>query len=312
MKRGDHGANAAGFTIIEVLIVLAISSALLVSAAALISGRQAKTEFMTGINNTQQQIQQIINETASGFYPNAGDFTCRGSTDGGSITFQKASPSQQGTNYGCIFLGKAVQFGLGDSDNDPSTLGVLPLVGNQNYDDPALANNGAQPVQTLAKAAPRAIYPATVSEAANGTPPTTAIATTLMNYGLSVASKNNACDDPSQGGICYKKLSGNATFPTGIAAFVAGDSNGNIATAGSNGIGLASGSEQLSLYGVAGSQPNETFQSASAAINYSNLVSASALYVCITSATTSNQSGLFTIEGGSLNVKLQIKGDATC
>ncbi|HEY4161085.1 MAG TPA: prepilin-type N-terminal cleavage/methylation domain-containing protein [Candidatus Saccharimonadales bacterium] len=312
MKRGGHGPNAAGFTIIEVLIVLAISSALLISAAALISGRQANTEFTTGINNVQQQLQQIINETASGYYPNAGDFTCRGSTDGGSITFQKASPSQQGTNYGCIFLGKAIQFGLGSSGDDPSTLGVLPLVGNQNYDDPALANNGAQPVQTLAKAAPRAVYPATANEAAAGTPPATAIATTLMNYGLSVADKNGACSDSSQGGICYKKLTGDTTFPTGIAAFVAGNSSGNIATAGSNGVGLASGSEQFSLYGVDSSQPNEAFQSASAAIDYSNLVSASALYVCITSATTANQSGLFTIEGGSLNVKLQIKGDAEC
>jgi len=292
--------------------VLAISGALLISAALLISGRQAKTEFMTGINNTQQQIQQIINETSSGYYPNAGDFTCHGSTNGAAVTFQRTGPNKQGTNYGCVFMGKAIQFGLGSSGEDPSTLGVLPLVGDQNYDDPALPNDGAQPVQTLAKAAPRAIFPATPGELANGTPPTTAIATALMSYGLSVATKNNACSDPTQGGICYKKLTGSTTFPTGIAAFVAGDANGNIASAGSNGVGLASGAEQFSLYGVDNSRPNEDPQSASAAIGYTNLVSASALYVCVVSATTSNQSGLLTVEGGSLNVKLDIKGDAIC
>src|ERR1700761_7227045 len=125
MKRGGHRTATAGFTIIEVLIVLAISSALLISAAALISGRQAKTEFMTGINNTQQQIQQIINETASGYYPNAGNFTCTGSLVGGVVSFSNAA-SQQGTNAGCIFMGKAIQFGLGSSGDDASTLGVLP------------------------------------------------------------------------------------------------------------------------------------------------------------------------------------------
>lgn len=309
MKRGGRLTGMAGFTIIEVLIVLAVSGALLVSAAALINGRQAKTEFQTGINNTQQQIQQIINETISGYYPNAGDFTCTGSSVGGVVSFHNAS-NRQGTNFGCIFMGKAIQFGLSATGDDASTLGVLPMVGNQNY------NNGTiqdQAVQTLNKAAPRAVYPANSGDSA----PVSSVASTLMQYGLSVATKNGMCG-AGQGGICY--AAGGNTYKTGIAAFLAGDSNGNIASADASGNGLASGSELFSLYAVSGSQPNESFADATAAIGnvatagnggMGNLVAASALYICIASGTT-GQSGLFTIDGGSLTVKLDIRGDTTC
>ena len=101
---------AGGFTIVEVMVVLAVSGAMLFTAAALIDGRQAKTEFTTGIDDEQQQLQEIIGEAASGYYPNGHDFKCT-SPGNQPVSFLSGS-QQQGTNAGCIFLGKLVQFGL--------------------------------------------------------------------------------------------------------------------------------------------------------------------------------------------------------
>ncbi len=310
--------RSAGFTIVEVLIVLAVSGALMVSAVALINGRQNKTEFQTGINNVQQQIQQIINETTSGYYPNVANFTCIGNANGGVVKFAAGS-TNQGANDGCIFLGKAIQFGLGTSGDDPSTLGVLPLVGNQYY-TPPLAT-APQPILTLAQAVPRALYPATAET--SGAPPSNVVTKALMDYGLTFAASNGQCTSSSQKGMCFKKnLTDTNTYQTGMVGIVSGDSSGNITARNVAGSGLESGAQQFSPYAVSPSggtsSVDDSLATASANIgNWSSaagtggLVPAAAIYICVASATT-NQSGLFTVQSGSLNVKLDIKGNQTC
>lgn len=308
MKQGGYRKAAGGFTIIETLIVLAVTGVLFVSAVLLINGRQARAEFQTGINDLQQQLQQVINETASGFYPNNGTFSCSQGMGGGApvITIPHTGGNAQGTNLGCIFLGKAVQFGMQGTGYDNSSLGFFPIVGNQN-------DSTGNPVQTLVSAVPRAAYPTSASDMT----PISLLATAEMEYGLSIATANSTCS-VGGGGMCYVGLTppnGSAPAPvsTGIAAFVAGDNSGQIATPDpTGGTGLQSGAEQLSLYGVTTSALNEAPSSASSAVTATNLVAASAVYICVASATT-NQSGLFTISGdGSLGVTLQIMSGTTC
>ena len=72
-----------GFTVIEVMIVLAVTGLLFISSVALISGKQNQTAFDQSIRQIQSQIQQIINEVSIGFYPNLGDVQCNGS--GGNV-----------------------------------------------------------------------------------------------------------------------------------------------------------------------------------------------------------------------------------
>lgn len=290
----------AGFTIVEVMIVLAVTGIMFVAAATTINGRQNETEFTTAINALQQRLQQIANETASGFYPNSGNFICTGSSTG-AATFTAGS-NQQGTNGGCIFMGKAIQFGLGTGTN-ANSLGILPLVGNQ-YQSGTLT-----PVLTVAQARPRAVYPG-ASE--SGVPDTSS--TDYMENGLTVAASNNDCGS-GLGGICYTDNVTGTKVATGVLAFVSGDSKGNITALDGSG-NVQAGSQQLSLYGVSSSAPNQTRAQATDAIGgtsnpyVSHLSPASSASVCIASGTT-NQSGLFTIDSG-LHVTLIIRSGTAC
>jgi len=318
MKRGGYRETTAGFTIVEVLIVLAVSSILLLSAIALVSGRQNQTEFTTGINDFKQQLQQLINETASGSYPNSGGFTCN-ANPGQPVTFSAGAANNQGTNQGCIFLGKAIQFGLGPTDDQ---IGVIPLVGNEYESD------GVTPVSTIGQAVPRATWPL-----ATGEPVTLEGLTNVddLEYGLQVASYNAACGvSTSPEAVCYEPSNAPGTYvQTGVAAFMFGNSSGTIASYGATSGYLQSGSVQLSLYGVAG-QSQKGQARGTASVNIGNnpptatssppggtgmgyLVNASKVLICIASATTS-QSGLFTLSGGNgnLNVDLTVMNGATC
>lgn len=330
--------TSMGFTIVEVMIVLAVSSVIVLSALTLVNGRQNKTEFTTGINDLQQQLQQIVNETASGLYPGLGGFTCQPNT--GPATFTSGNKTQ-GTNQGCIFLGKSVQFGLGPTDDQ---LAVIPIVGKQYQAD------GVTPVATVGQALPRAAWPFTIgpgdtepSSLQNLSP------TDGMEYGLHIASYNAACGvSASPEAVCYEPTTQPGTYlQTGMAAFLFGDSTGTLATFNAASGNIQSGSEELSLYGVysassalgGGSQkgqakgtaslnignvppnittmPNGTAPPGGAGMGW--LQSASKVLICVASGST-NESGLITIGGGasasagdgSLSVTLQIKEDQTC
>jgi hypothetical protein len=135
-----------------------------------------------------------------------------------------------------------------------------------------------------------------------------------MGGGLTVAVSNNFCG-VGLGGMCYVDNFTSTKTATGIVAFVAGDSQGNITSTDSSG-NLQAGSEQLSLYGVSGGAPNKSLAQASTAVGgtvapyVSHLKAASSVSICIVSSAT-NQSGLFTIDGG-LHVSLSVKVGSTC
>lgn len=145
-NRGLLRARQTGYTIIEVMIVLAVSGALFVSAVLLINGRQQRTQFDQSIREVRSQIQQVINEVSNGFYPDFANFTCT-VTGSGPPTFALASGGQ-GTNEGCIFLGKAIQFGV--EGTDPEEFRVLNIAGRQK-------STAGEEVASLAQAQPRAI-----------------------------------------------------------------------------------------------------------------------------------------------------------
>lgn len=113
-KRVRLPIRQLGFTVVETLIVLAVTSSLFVISATLISGKQNKTDFQIGSRAMQQQLQQIINETASGYYPNNG-FTCNVTPTTVSIV-TGGSPTL-GQNSNCIFGGKVVVFSSAARDS---------------------------------------------------------------------------------------------------------------------------------------------------------------------------------------------------
>jgi type II secretory pathway pseudopilin PulG len=275
-----------GFTIIEVLIVLAVTGALFVSAAILIAGRQQQTEFNQGIRQVQAQIQQVINEVAIGHYPNQNNFQCTAGASGPVIT--AGSGTEQGANSGCIFLGKAMQFGI--TNTSPERFVVFSVAGLQRT--PA-----GKEVTTLAEALPKAVAP-------------------NSSQNLPDASVTQQL----QGGLTTYRMwynSGGIDRNIGVVAFVsslAKYSSGNI----------VSGSQQVNVVPVDDNQVDSALDrtpidgadaiNASLATSPNNPAGGMAVFLCFASGGT-NQSGLITIgntTGRQLSVTLDIKSNKTC
>jgi len=94
-----------GYTIIEVLIFLAVSAVMFLSAITVISGRQSKTEFAQTARNLNSQLQDWINDAQTGFPGGTvGQYTCK--SLGSKLQIDRVAAS---VSPSCIFLGKAIQ-----------------------------------------------------------------------------------------------------------------------------------------------------------------------------------------------------------
>jgi type II secretory pathway pseudopilin PulG len=112
MKGGT--GSSQGFTIVETLLVLAVTSFMFVTATVYISGRQGKAQFLDAIQDTRSQIQATMTEVVNGVYPSTTNFTCRNNTAAGKIRIDPAGGAvNQGVNEDCVFLGKTLSFGVG-------------------------------------------------------------------------------------------------------------------------------------------------------------------------------------------------------
>lgn len=105
--------KAHGYTIIETMLFLVITGVLLASAMLIFNGRQQRTQFTQGVREIDSQIRGIMNEAASGYYPNKGGISC--SSSGGGGPNPTNATTDQGKNEGCIFLGRVLQFSETDS-----------------------------------------------------------------------------------------------------------------------------------------------------------------------------------------------------
>lgn len=108
-------AKKHGYTIVEVMIFLAVSGALLVSALMLVGGQQRKTEFSQAVREIENVVQDIINDVSTGYYSRPSDFTCV--NDGGTV---KITPGANalGTNKDCMFVGRLIQFAVAGTDKE--------------------------------------------------------------------------------------------------------------------------------------------------------------------------------------------------
>lgn len=112
------GRLLGGYTLIEVLIFLSVSGALLLAAMNLITGRQDRVRFSQAVVSLEQQFADTFNDVSTGYFPSNSDFGC--TTNGYNVNLS-ASPSnaeEQGTNEGCIFAGKLLHFYAGQADTE--------------------------------------------------------------------------------------------------------------------------------------------------------------------------------------------------
>lgn len=209
----EKGRLSAGYTIVELMIVFGVSAALLVSGLLLVNGQQQKAELTTSANEVKSMIDGIINTVSSGYYQNRGDFSCVANVAGPIIN---NTPKSQGTNNGCIFIGKAIQFGVA---SDPTKINVYSLAGLQ-YKNAS----GSEVVDKLADAMPTSISQGTTK---NTSAPNTNIETRKLGYGLKVKKV-----EYNPGGVAT------ANTVAFVSDFAAADTNNN----------LAGGSRTANLY----------------------------------------------------------------
>ena len=291
---GKTHIRQEGFTITEVLIVLAVTGFLFFTAFIYINGRQNRTEFQVGIRQVQQQFQQVINEVASGYYPDTAGFTCTPTAT--SITLS-TSATQQGSKKDCIFVGKA----LVASNTRGKNLGVYSLAG-------ARLNAAKQDVTTLLEAKPVAIAPTTV----NSSFPNGFVADMKLPNSIVFNRASVVRDDDSTAAF---PAGGSGAFGIAVVSSLADFANGNAAS-------QQSATQTLQLYYLHSS----AWAAANTPLKEADAINAEATAAmpdnwgyrlkqaqyCFSSGTT-DQSGLITVGSGSgLTVDLDIKNGTSC
>lgn len=139
--------NKTGYTIVEVMVFLAVSSALFAMIATSFYSRQASSEFSVAAREMESRLQDIANDVSTGYYSNPGNFRC-GIGSGGAPEMTSVSPNQQGTNGDCIFIGRVAQFDVSGSGRQ---INLYSVVGARQVSDKDVTN--------FIQAQPRAIAP---------------------------------------------------------------------------------------------------------------------------------------------------------
>lgn len=282
-QRAVHAAHHQGFTIVEVMIVLAVTGALFASAAAMIAGRQNRTQFTLAINNVESQIQQAVSDVGSGFYPSTNSINCSLNAATGAPQFSVGT-NKQGANAPCTFMGKAVQFGV--KDTDPEQFAVYALAGLRQKTD-------GSDVQTIAEANPKVMT-------LNNSDPT-GLPTTILTL---------------QNGLQTGKM----TYThAGITKDIVAVAFVSDLTQNSN--GLVSGAQNVNVYPIVSpigqttpTTPADTASAINAQLKTSQVNPDGGVNICFLSNTT-DQAGIVTIGGANQRpnaVTLTIRSSRTC
>jgi len=117
--------NFDGYTIIEAMIVLAISGAILSAAMLTFRGQQGRTEFTQSMRDIDSKIQTIAKDVASGISSNT--MACTIDASSGRPNLSSVTPGSTGTNPECIFLGKAIEV-----NTNSDTIKTYTVLGKRN------------------------------------------------------------------------------------------------------------------------------------------------------------------------------------
>lgn len=117
-----------GYTIVEVMIVLAVSTVMFVAVAISFNGRRGRTEFTQAVRDFESRLQTTIGEVANGAVSSRG--ACTAPIGSGVPVIGGANDPDR-----CVFNGK-VYYGYGTPTNT-STLALLigrRAAGNPEHD----------------------------------------------------------------------------------------------------------------------------------------------------------------------------------
>lgn len=122
---GQQGAAAgvSGYTIVEVMIVLAVSGMLLGSALLLFRGTGQRTQFEQAVNDFSSKLDSSIEAVNNELFPDSDRYKCNA---GPSLTLLTEGSQEQSTNQECVYLGRVFHVTPGSS-----SMRIYTLVGNR-------------------------------------------------------------------------------------------------------------------------------------------------------------------------------------
>lgn len=135
--------KVGGYTIIEVMIVLAVSAALFATSIIAYSSQNRRTQFTESVQTFAQTTQDVLNDIDTGFYATDQSFSCTAGS--GQPVIDPNTSSNQGSNSDCIFLGKAIQFAPSDSHQAYDVFTIVGRRVKSGTDDIVSSLNEAQP-----------------------------------------------------------------------------------------------------------------------------------------------------------------------
>lgn len=113
------GKTASGYTIVEVMIFLAVSGVLFVLAMVTINGQQRQANFAQGVRDFQAAMDDTVNDIRNGNFPDFGTaYTCTADSSN-APKFTGGGPTDtgtHGTHEKCTYLGKVAQFGASSNE----------------------------------------------------------------------------------------------------------------------------------------------------------------------------------------------------
>ncbi len=100
---------SGGYTIVEVIIVLGVSSLLILLSITFLSGRDGQVRFSQSMRDMQSKMQDWVNDVTTGF-PTGTDTAYNCKAGAASSPAIDSTPRNPDDSPECIFLGKAIQF----------------------------------------------------------------------------------------------------------------------------------------------------------------------------------------------------------
>jgi prepilin-type N-terminal cleavage/methylation domain-containing protein len=274
LKVMKGGKKARGFTIVETLVVLAVTGVLFSAIVVTLSGRQAKTQFTQAVQEIQSQIQQVISDVATGYYPSAHNFNCTATLAGPQFT---AGTTEQGGNEGCIFLGKAIQLGVPSTKNTIEDFKIYSIAGLQR-------TTTKEEVQTYTQALPKVV--------SSGAIDTTE--TKSLLYGLTTKEAYYGASNTQVATIAF--VNSLASYSGG--SIVSGSQQVRVMPVRNSTLGMTQA---------------QAITNINSQLATSDIDPSTGVRICFVSGGT-NQSGLITIgsNGRQLSVTLNMKSNKTC
>lgn len=179
MKRGKlKSLSRGGFTILETMMFLAVTSLVFIAAMQYVSGRQNREFFISSVRDFETKLLDVANDVSTGFYQSGGSLRCSATGPSGSPAFSAGGDDTLGTNTDCIFVGTVLKLGDG-GDKQKYT----------QYSMGGLRKSGGSYVTNLAMSKPRVInVPGLPSSRAVGS----GITIECVKVGGSTCTDNNA------------------------------------------------------------------------------------------------------------------------